>query len=249
MAKINKAWVDSTIITEDEVGAANGVASLDANARIPASQLPTSAQEYKGAFDASGGGAGSPALNDGTGTNGDTYRVSLGGTVDHGAGSVTYSPGDLVIYNGSVWERSPADSSFTGKTTDDLAEGSSNLYFTELRVRNTALTGLGSGSNTAIAATDSLLTALANLQEQINANTASTFAEEVVTLTATDVNTNGYYDLANTPIAESLTVYPDDGPVQRPGSDYTVSTNRVTFAGDLSSTLVAGSVIIFRYAY
>ena len=40
--------------------------------------------------------------------------------------------------------------------TDALAEGSTNLYFTDSRVRNTLLTGINLATNAAISATDSV---------------------------------------------------------------------------------------------
>lgn len=83
-------------------GQANGVASLDANGRIPYSQLPESAMEYKGTWDAS---TNTPALADGTGDTGDMYIVSVAGTVDFGSGNITFYEGDRVVYNGSVWQR------------------------------------------------------------------------------------------------------------------------------------------------
>lgn len=83
-------------------GQANGVASLDANGRIPYSQLPESAMEYKGTWDAS---TNTPALADGTGDTGDMYIVSIAGTVDFGSGDITFYEGDRVVYNGSIWQR------------------------------------------------------------------------------------------------------------------------------------------------
>ena len=50
------------------IGKANGVATLDENGRIPYSQLPESAMEFKGTWDAS---TNSPTLVDGTGDTGD----------------------------------------------------------------------------------------------------------------------------------------------------------------------------------
>ena len=81
--------------------------------------------EFKGSFDASGGGTGSPSLSDGVGNTGDYYRVSVAGTVDHGAGNITYGVGDSIIYNGTVWEK------YTNAPladTDSLPEGVTNLY-------------------------------------------------------------------------------------------------------------------------
>lgn len=44
-----------------------------------------------------------------------------------------------------------------------------NLYFTEGRVISTSLTGLSAGTNEAVTASDSILTAIAKLQAQIDA--------------------------------------------------------------------------------
>lgn len=83
-----------------KVGAASGVASLDAGGKVPASQLP-----------------------------------AMGG---------------------------PA-------STDDLSEGTSNLYFTAARVRAAVLAGLSVATGAAITATDTVLSGLGKLQAQITA--------------------------------------------------------------------------------
>ena len=93
------------------VGVANGVASLDATGRVPYSQLPESAMEYKGTWDAS---TNTPSLADGIGTNGDFYVVSVAGTVNFGTvenpRNVTFYVNDRVIYDGTIsqWARLPA---------------------------------------------------------------------------------------------------------------------------------------------
>ena len=89
------------------IGQANGLATLDNTGRLPYSQLPLSAVEYKGAWNAE---TNTPALSSGSGTFGDEYIVSVQGTRNLGEGSVTYRVGDRVIYNGSVWQRIPSSS-------------------------------------------------------------------------------------------------------------------------------------------
>lgn len=54
--------------------------------------------------------------------------------------------------------------------TDDVNEGTSNLYFTAARVRDAVLTGLSTATNAIISATDSVLIAFGKLQAQITAN-------------------------------------------------------------------------------
>ena len=83
-------------------GTANGFATLDASGRIPYSQLPESAMEYKGQWNAE---TNTPTLADGTGTKGDFYIVSVAGTQNLGSGNIQFFVNDRVIYDGSVWSR------------------------------------------------------------------------------------------------------------------------------------------------
>ena len=107
-----------TKIPSSEKGSNNGVATLDGAGRVPSSQLTLDAMEFKGAFDASGGGSGSPSLTDGVGNTGDVYRVSFAGTVDHGAGSVTYAVGDSIIFSSTVWEKYQTSIALSGANTE-----------------------------------------------------------------------------------------------------------------------------------
>jgi hypothetical protein len=103
-------------IASSEKGAANGVASLDSNGRLPSAQLTLAATEYKGTWNAS---TNTPTLSDGTGSTGDTYRVSVGATRNLGSGNITFDVGDWVIHNGSIWEKldtTDAVSSVNGAT-------------------------------------------------------------------------------------------------------------------------------------
>jgi len=124
----------------NQLGAANGVAQLGPNGTILFSQLPTSLFIYKGGWDAS---TNTPTLSDGTAVTGWAYKVSTGGTIDLGSGSITFNAGEYVIYNESgVWEKfnnTDLVVSVNGKqgvislTTDDIPEGT-NLYFTNARI-------------------------------------------------------------------------------------------------------------------
>lgn len=134
-------------IDTTERGVSGGVATLDEYARIPPSQLPSYVDdvlEYptREDFPATGeGGKIYIAVNQGTAANPTVWWRWTGTTyVD-----IPPSPG----------------------TTDALVEGSTNLYFSENRVRNTVLTGLSLASSAAVAATDSVLTAFGKLQAQL----------------------------------------------------------------------------------
>ena len=67
------------------------------------------------------------------------------------------------------FEQADKDKLANLRTTNDLTEGTSNLYFKEDRVLETVMTGLLVGTDTAVSATDSLLLAIAKLQAQIDA--------------------------------------------------------------------------------
>ncbi|MEP7196071.1 MAG: hypothetical protein ABI851_06085 [Saprospiraceae bacterium] len=129
-------------ISLTEKAANNGVATLDAGGKVPASQLPVGSQIYKGTWNAA---TNTPTLADGTGTAGWTYRVVVGGTIDLGSGNITFVVGDDVIYNGTIWERIPSSSAVTSVntqtgdvvlTTDNISEGATNKYYTDTRARS-----------------------------------------------------------------------------------------------------------------
>ena len=86
-----------------EKGNANGYASLDSLGKVPISQLPSSIMEYKGTWNAA---TNTPTLANGTGDTGDVYICNVAGTVNFGAGPITFAVGDYVIYSGTIWQRS-----------------------------------------------------------------------------------------------------------------------------------------------
>jgi hypothetical protein len=154
-------------INSSLLGANNGVAQLDANGKLPSSQLTVEAFEYKGNYNAS---TDSPALENGTGNAGDLYHVSVAGSQDFGAGSIAFTVGDKVVYNGSIWEKWDLTESVTSVNgasgvvvldTGDIAEDT-NLYFTEARVLGTDLAGFVSGAGT-VADSDTILDAIEKL--------------------------------------------------------------------------------------
>jgi hypothetical protein len=153
-------------IPASEKGANSGVATLDSNGKVPVAQLPSSVMEYKGAWNAS---TNSPSLADGTGDLGDLYRVSVAGSQNLGSGSITFFVGDWVIYNGSVWQRSPAA---------DFA-GYANTALSNLSVASLAAESLLVGSSStaveslAVGSTGQVLTVVAGAVEWANPAGAS----------------------------------------------------------------------------
>jgi hypothetical protein len=80
----------------------SGIPQLDGSGKILVSQLPNSVMEYKGTWNAA---TNTPTLVNGTGNQGDVYLVSVAGTVNFGAGPITFAVGDQVIYSGSIWQK------------------------------------------------------------------------------------------------------------------------------------------------
>lgn len=91
------------IVDSVPLGGANGVATLDALGKVPLSQLPASVVTYLGTWNAS---TNTPTLANGTGDIGDLYICNVAGTVNFGAGPITFAAGDWVIYSGTIWEKS-----------------------------------------------------------------------------------------------------------------------------------------------
>lgn len=163
---------------------ANGYASLDATGKVPLTEIPSSilgAANYQGSWNAE---TNSPTIpTAGTTNKGWYYVVSVRGSVSVN-GITDWRVGDWIISNGSVWEKidnTDAISSWNGRlgaivpqsgdyTTTEVAEGT-NKYYTAARVLAELLAGM-STSNTAIATTDSIITAFGKAQGQINAREA-----------------------------------------------------------------------------
>jgi hypothetical protein len=105
--------------------------------------------------------------------------VSAIGGVKPGSGLVVADDGTLSATGvaqgtvASVNGVTPAVGGSVTITTDNIAEGSNNQWFTAARVRSAVLTGLSVATNAAIAATDTVLTAFGKQQAQISANTTA----------------------------------------------------------------------------
>jgi hypothetical protein len=104
--------------------------------------------DYKGVWNAS---TNTPTLANGTGSAGDVYRVSVGGSRNLGSGSITFDVADYAIYNGTVWEKSD--------TTDAVA--SVNGYTGVVALAKSDV-GLGNVDNTSDATKNSQTATLTN---------------------------------------------------------------------------------------
>jgi len=122
--KIEKADFLATVA--DEFNAAPStykLATLDAANKVNISQLPASAFSYQGTWAAS---TNTPTLANGSGTAGYTYYASDAGSVNFGAGAISFTAGDAVVYDGSIWQKVPDVANILdGKGTVD--EGKTTL--------------------------------------------------------------------------------------------------------------------------
>lgn len=172
---------------------------------------------YAGTWNAS---TNTPTLdNSDTGAEGALYRVTVAGTVDFGAGNISFDIGDSVVNNGTIWEKwDHSDqvlsvNSQTGAVvldTDDIAEGASNLYYTDSRAQgaitggassivtanltsNRALASNGSGKVAVSTTTDTELGYLSGvtsaIQTQLNGKEA-TITGAATTITSADLTAN-----------------------------------------------------------
>jgi hypothetical protein len=173
--------VANAAIPATQKGSANGVATLDSGGKVPVAQLPNSVMEYKGTYNAS---TNTPTLVDGTGNTGDVYRVTVAGA---GVDSLNFVVGDYAIYNGSTWEKAHSGSDavvtvngFAGivvLTTDNVNEGTTNLYFTTSRAQTAAVVNaINSGVTATAPSQAAVFTALAGKQAaSANLTAADTF--------------------------------------------------------------------------
>lgn len=87
-----------------QVGAASGVATLDASGKLPSGQLPASisgAMVYQGTWNAS---SNSPTLTSGSGSKGAFYKVSVAGTTSID-GNAVWNVGDIIAFDGTTWDK------------------------------------------------------------------------------------------------------------------------------------------------
>lgn len=108
LAGLSNAYADLTekpsldFVPLTQRAAANGVATLDASGKVPMIQLNVSGLSFKGAWNPT---TNTPTLIDGTGSVGDFYKASTGGTFNFGNGAFTFNQGDWAIFAGGVWQR------------------------------------------------------------------------------------------------------------------------------------------------
>lgn len=111
------------------LGSPNGLATLDSNGRIPASQATETLMTYKGGWSAS---TNTPALSDGIAgaVKGDMYLCEDTGTVTFGTGNTwSFLPNDRVVYNGTKWSKWSAGN--VRRVSEIFPDGNGNVDLTQ----------------------------------------------------------------------------------------------------------------------
>lgn len=89
-------------IPQAEKGQPNGVGTLDATGKETLSESRILDVVNKGSWNAT---TNTPSLSNGSGVAGNYYVVSVAGTRNFGAGAIAFNVGDIVRYNGTLWEK------------------------------------------------------------------------------------------------------------------------------------------------
>ncbi len=264
----NKYYTDARAnlkLNVTDKGANNGVATLDGGGKIPVSQLPVGSQTYKGTWSAA---TNTPALLDATGSGGWTYRVTTSGTQNLGSGLIIFFAGDDVIHNGTIWQRSPSSAtvnSVNGQTgnvvlnSDNISEGSTNLYLTNARVRNAVSANAPLAYNSS-SGVFSIPQATSSVNGYLSYTDWVTFNQKQPAgnyisdpgsnglLVRTSLNTTTFRSITGT--ANRLTVTNGDGqsgnPVLDISSNYS-GQNSITTLGTISTGTWNGSTIGIGY--
>jgi len=139
-ASLNSALAERIALTEK--GVANGVATLGADGKVPAVYLPSYVDDVLEYAD----------------------FASLPVTGETGKIYVTLDANNQYRWSGSAYIEIVASPG----STDEVTEGTTNLYFTVARVRGVLLDGLSTAASMAITAGDSVLSAFGKLQAQVS---------------------------------------------------------------------------------
>lgn len=165
-------------INLSEKGAVNGITPLDADQKVPAIYLPSYVDdvlEY-------------PNLG-AFPVTGESHKMYI-----------AIDTSKIYRWSGSIYVEIVSSPG----TTDNVPEGSINLYFTVARVLNTVISGLSLATGTAITAVDSVLIALGKLQKQISDN-LTTITNHTTNISNPHATTKIQIGLSNVPNVDATT--------------------------------------------
>jgi len=260
-----KDYTDAEILENvtQKLGVGGGIASLDSFGKVPVAQLPNAIMEYQGMWSAA---TNTPTLsNSGNAATslGNVYKVSASGSVNFGAGAISFEAGDYVLLGAMGWEKSDTTDQVTSVngqagivslSTDNINEGAINYYFTDSRARTASVVDTYTGNETdkalSVRATKELA---ASYQTMVDAELSTRSTQEKLLLTATDIS-NQYIELQYK--AHQNSIVPSiDRLLLIEGDDYTTQVignkTRLYFTGSIATggfeAAAAGDRVVVRY--
>jgi len=248
----------SGYIPTTEKGAALGVATLDANGKVPTTQIPMQGDlNYQGTWNAS---TNTPTLTSSVGTKGYYYVVDVAGTTNLN-GISDWQVGDWAIYNGTVWQKvdnTDAVTSVNGQTgavvltTTNIAEGT-NEYFTTARARTSVSAGTGisydnstgvitnSAPDQTVSLTGAGTTSISGTYPNFTITSNDEFDGDVVGPTSATNNAIARYDSTTGKLIQnSVVTVSDTGAIA--GATTITNLNYLDFDTTYATTLGAGQL-------
>ena len=261
-----KDYTDAEILENvtQKLGVASGIATLNTFGKVPVAQLPNAIMEYQGVWSAATNTPTLSNLGNAPTDLGNVYKVTAAGSVDFGAGAISFEVGDYAILGTLGWEKSDTTDQVTSVngqagivslSTDNINEGAINYYFTQTRARSAAVIDMGyTGTETdqalSVRATKALVDSITlYLDDEI----ATRAVQDKRLLSAADI-TNQYIELAYKAHADSI-VPSIDRLLLIEGDDYTVQVvggkTRLMFTGSIATggfeAVGAGDRVVVRY--
>ena len=137
--KLNDLFSNLLTTLNDYFGSANGLATLDENARLSTEQLTESCALYKGEWNAS---TNTPKLVDGTGTKGEFYVVSREGYQTFNKLTTICRIGDKIIYTGTYWKIMPSGKVSSVNNVPSNIYGEVVLYGTNIKIEKDCISNI-----------------------------------------------------------------------------------------------------------
>jgi plastocyanin len=184
---------------------------------------------YKGTWNAS---TNTPTLANGVGTAGWQYAVSVSGTTNFGAGNITFTVGDFVLYSGTVWQQIAAGGIAAAGTLTGTALASN--------VVTSSLTTVGTLANLTV--TNTITGSVSGNAGTVTSISGNTLTSGQVT-TALGFTPGTAYSLptASTTVLGGVKV---DGSTVTINGSGVITANYTTYSLPTASTTVLGGVKI-----
>jgi hypothetical protein len=201
---------------------------------------------YKGVWDAS---TNTPTLTSSVGTQGWYYVVSVAGNTNLN-GITSWNVGDWAIFNGSTWNKvdnTDAVTSVNGQTgavsltTDNIPEGTTNLYYLDSRARAALSFAAGSG---AYNSTTGVITIPTNTSQLTNGANFITLSSLTASSPLSYNNTTGAFSISQATTATDGYLSSTDWNTFN-GKQSTISLTTTGSSG--SSTLIGSTLNVPTY--